>query len=180
MDSASGPRPSADGGFWPSGVGEGASAFPLEPGRVTPDIPTLKRRADFLLAARAGRKWVTLGLILQKRLRGDADAETVPPGAVRVGFTTSRKVGKAVVRNRARRRLRAAAREILPQQAEAGCDYVIIGRAETVTRPFTALLDDLALAVGCLRRADNGHKRASRKRSRHGGRPTADRTGAAR
>ncbi|MBL8660102.1 MAG: ribonuclease P protein component [Rhodospirillales bacterium] len=146
---------------------------------MTPDIPTLKRRADFLRAARVGRKWVTPGLILQKRRRADADAASVAAGVVRVGFTTSRKVGKAVVRNRVRRRLRAAAREILPRQAEAGCDYVIIGRSETVTRPFAALLDDLATALTCLRRGESEHGGARRRRSRPSGAAT-ERPGAAR
>ena len=79
--------------------------------------------------------------------RGEAEAPVVPTDVVRVGFTTSRKVGKAVARNRARRRLREVARQVLPEQAVAGCDYVIIGRAETLTRPFSALLEDLATAV---------------------------------
>lgn len=114
---------------------------------MTFDLSRLKRRADFVRAARAGRKWVAPGLIVQMLRRGEAEAPVVPTDVVRVGFTTSRKVGKAVARNRARRRLREVARQVLPEQAVGGCDYVIIGRAETLTRPFSALLEDLATAV---------------------------------
>lgn len=65
----------------------------------------------------------------------------------RVGITASRKVGKAVARNRARRRLRAAAREVLRQHGMTGCDYVLIGRAATLSRPFAALVADLTTAI---------------------------------
>jgi ribonuclease P protein component len=123
---------------------------------VTPHLPRLKRRAEFLRAARAGRKWAAPGLIVQMHRRGEEDALRVPATAVRVGFTTSRKVGKAVARNRARRRLREAARQVLPCLGVAGCDYVIIGRAETLTRPFSALIDDLTTAVRRLQLAEGG------------------------
>lgn len=69
----------------------------------------------------------------------------------RVGITASRKVGKAVARNRARRRLRAAAREVLLQHGMTGCDYVLIGRATTLSRPFPALVADLTTALKRLR-----------------------------
>ena len=65
----------------------------------------------------------------------------------RVGITASRKVGKAVARNRVRRRLRAAAREVLRQHGMTGCDYVLIGRAATLSRPFPALVADLTTAI---------------------------------
>jgi len=107
-------------------------------------------------------------MIVQMHRRGQADAERVPVDAVRVGFTTSRKVGKAVARNRARRRLREAARQVLPQHAVAGCDYVIIGRAETLTRPFTALLDDLATAVRRLRPEPAASASEPERRDRRG------------
>lgn len=66
---------------------------------------------------------------------------------MRVGFTASRKVGGAVVRNRAKRRLRAAAAHILPDAGRPGTDYVLIARAATAARPFAALLDDLETAL---------------------------------
>lgn len=66
---------------------------------------------------------------------------------MRYGLTVSRKVGGAVVRNRARRRLRAAACAVLAEHAAPGHDFVLIGRPATVDRPFPALLDDLATAL---------------------------------
>jgi ribonuclease P protein component len=67
--------------------------------------------------------------------------------AMRVGFTASRKVGNAVVRNRAKRRLRAAAAEALPRHGQAGTDYVLIARAETAGRRFAELVGDLEAAL---------------------------------
>jgi len=98
------------------------------------------KRADFVRAAR-GRRQAMPGLHLQAFDRGD-DA---PP---RVGFTCSKKVGNAVARNRAKRRLREAARHILPTDAQAGFDYVLVGRNRaTAARDFTALMDDLRRAL---------------------------------
>jgi ribonuclease P protein component len=104
-------------------------------------VERLKRRAEFLRVAGARRKWVAAGLILQ------ADRRIPPGGAasagLRVGFTVSRKVGNAVARNRARRRLRAAAALVLPRRAVPDHDYVIVGRAATLTRTFPGLMEDL-------------------------------------
>jgi len=84
---------------------------------------------------------VTPGLILQAcRQAGDT-------GPVRVGYTASRRVGGAVARNRARRRLRAAVAAVLPQHARTGYDYVLVARAATVRRPFGALVQDLEAAL---------------------------------
>lgn len=81
------------------------------------------------------------GLVLQAR-RQDENG-----GATRVGFTASRKVGGAVMRNRARRRLKAAAGKVVPAHAKAGYDLVLIARGATARRPFPALLDDLNTAL---------------------------------
>lgn len=105
----------------------------------------LKHRREFLHVARGRRKWVTPGLVLQIRSRmNDTNSDT---GAVRVGLTVSRKVGGAVTRNRARRRLRAAVDAVMTQHADSGNDFVVIGRQATATRPFPALVGDLETAL---------------------------------
>jgi ribonuclease P protein component len=112
-------------------------------------IARLKRRSEFLRVAGARRKWAAPGLVLQARRHepGEATPDAAPEGALRVGFTASRKVGIAVERNRARRRLRAAAAEIMPRHALPGHDYVLIARTETAGRPWPALLADLEAAL---------------------------------
>lgn len=103
-------------------------------------LPVLKKRAEFLAAARARRQPAD-GFLLQARDRGDADGP-------RVGFTCSKKVGNAVIRNRAKRRLRAVAAQVLPGLARPGWDYVLIGRPDaTVSRDFALLLADLERAM---------------------------------
>ena len=87
--------------------------------------------------------------MLQARRRADG-----PEDGIRVGYTCSRKVGNAVARNRAKRRLRAAAAEILPRHGRPGWDYVLIGkRAATAGRPFPALCGDLAGALDAIHRS---------------------------
>ena len=103
-------------------------------------LPRLTRRAEFLKVAAARRKFVAPGLILQAAAGPAAEPAEA---SWRVGFTASRKVGNAVARNRARRRLRAASAEVLPVHAQAGHDYVVIARAGTLTRPYQALVGDL-------------------------------------
>lgn len=112
-------------------------------------IERLKQRAEFLHVAAARRKWVTPGLILQAAASGAAEAA---PEGFRIGYTASRKVGNAVARNRARRRLRAAVARVMPGRAAAGFDYVVIARQASVTRPFGDLTADLASAVDGLAR----------------------------
>jgi ribonuclease P protein component len=117
---------------------------------VTAAIARLKRRREFLAVASAGRKWVAPGLILQvlpHRCGPDADVGSAAAPVARLGFTASRKVGIAVVRNRARRRLRAAAAEILPKHASLAHDYVLVARAGTVRRRYAALVEDLRTAL---------------------------------
>lgn len=107
-------------------------------------LVTLTQRTEFLKAARATRQG-TAGLMVQARKR---DAAEPQPDAIRVGFTCSKKVGNAVARNRAKRRLREIARLVLPDQGHPGWDYVLIGRAgATGTRDFGALQSDLRYAL---------------------------------
>lgn len=98
----------------------------------------IKKRRDFVSAARALSSAMP-GLVLQARQRQDDDAP-------RVGFTATRKLGNAVVRNRVKRRLRALAENYLKPVAMTGYDYVIIGRGATAVRPFTELQEDLRRA----------------------------------
>jgi ribonuclease P protein component len=85
-------------------------------------------------------------MIVQARMRAASDGQ-----GARVGYTCSKKVGNAVARNRAKRRLRAAAAQALAPAARPGWDYVLIGRADaTAVAPFAALLDDLRRAVAAL------------------------------
>ena len=123
-------------------------------------LETLARRADFLRVAGQGTKWATAGLILQACPRPAPGAAAGPdqPGAnvserptIGVGFTASKKVGGAVVRNRARRRLRALAREVIASEAASGFAYVLIARAETATRDFAGLRKDLRFALKRMR-----------------------------
>ncbi|MEM9146335.1 MAG: ribonuclease P protein component [Pseudomonadota bacterium] len=110
-------------------------------------------RRDFLAAARS-RRWVSPGLILQGRDRTDTEP-------ARVGFTCSKKIGNAVVRNRAKRRLREAARVGLSPEARPGWDYVLIGRpCATVGRPFAALVEDLRHALERVHRPASKQKRS--------------------
>jgi ribonuclease P protein component len=114
-------------------------------------IPRLKRRAEYLRVAGSGRKWAAPGLILQVLRHGAESGEKQPIAAAearwRVGFTASRKVGIAVARNRARRRLRAAVAAVMPAHAASGHDYVLIARSATLTRPYAALVGDLQTAL---------------------------------
>ncbi|MFC7702868.1 ribonuclease P protein component [Plastorhodobacter daqingensis] len=114
-------------------------------------LQILTQRADFLRAAQARRQG-TPGFMLQARERRAGEAE---PEAIRVGFTCSKKVGNAVTRNRAKRRLREIARAILPRRGLTGWDYVLVGRpGATATRCFDLLLADLQRALDLIHGPD--------------------------
>jgi ribonuclease P protein component len=107
-------------------------------------LARLKRRPEFLAVAASRRRWVAPGLILQAARRPEDSELSLAP---RIGFTASRKVGIAVVRNRARRRLKAAAEQVLPHHGAPGFDYVAIARTETTTRRFADLVADMTTAM---------------------------------
>ena len=134
-------------------------------------IAMLKKRHDFLRVRAADCRWAAPGLVLQAATAPPAEAE---PELVRVGYTASRRVGNAVARNRAKRRLRAAVAHVMPASAQCGCDYVVIARAATLTRPFDALTGDLAAALVRVSarvgdRAPQGRRRAAAGRARTAG-----------
>jgi len=104
------------------------------------NIERLRKRPEFLLAAKAPS--VARGaVVVQRRDRADDNP------LIRAGFTATKKVGGSVDRNRARRRLREAARQLLPLQGRPGSDYVFIARGGTTTRPWERLLDDVKSAL---------------------------------
>jgi ribonuclease P protein component len=103
----------------------------------------LKNRSDILRAARGVRRvWPAVTLEVCA-----TPPQWAQPGRLRVGFTATKKLGMAVDRNRARRRLRAAAARLLPLYGLPGNDYVLVARKDTLSRPFEGLLADLASAL---------------------------------
>ena len=158
-------------------------------------LQTLRKRADFL-RARNGRYFATPGLVLQV-CKVQAASPSPPSGrgadmrgaedctpcsdhgnkAPRFGFTATKKLGNAVVRNRIKRRLREVVRLIAPQKARAGYEYVLIGRKSTLKRPFSSLLQDLTIAFAKVHgkrvhvkrlEGKNPQGRSGKNRSRHG------------
>jgi ribonuclease P protein component len=125
---------------------EAPPAVSLCAGETLPLPETLKNRPDFLRTAQ-GRRQGTGSFLVQGRARADGS------GVIRVGFTASKKIGNAVARNRAKRRLRALARELLPALALPGWDYVIVAKPEaTNSRDFNDMRADLAKALTSVHR----------------------------
>ncbi|MEE2995777.1 MAG: ribonuclease P protein component [Pseudomonadota bacterium] len=121
-------------------------------------LERLKSRRQFLRVAAAKRKWAAPGIVLQVAPQPPEDRAV--SGMPRYGLTVSKRVGNAVVRNRARRRMRMVAEEILPYAASTGYDYVLIGRKDTNSRDFKNLKKDLKTGLeklGPLRECNNEH-----------------------
>jgi ribonuclease P protein component len=104
-----------------------------------PKITRIQKRADFLACAKAPH-CARGAVLIQARARDDSPI-------VRAGFTATKRIGGAVERNRAKRRMREAARLILPDLAHPGFDYVFIARGGVTTRPWPRLLDDVKSAL---------------------------------
>ena len=129
------PQPERD-----SGRPQGAERSPRTRPQEAQRLVTIAKRSDFL-AANAGKRAATPGFVLLVRDREDRDP------AIRVGFTVTKKIGGAVVRNRMKRRFRALAREIMPVEGVSGADHVMIGRAGGTERDFQLLRGDLSSAL---------------------------------
>jgi ribonuclease P protein component len=112
----------------------------------------LTRRADFLSAAK-GASIQTATFSLQARDRRDRSSP-------RVGFTVTKKTGNAVERNRIRRRLRAAAGDVVPREGQAGFDYVIVARRQALSSPFDTMIAELERALSRLHDRKSGQSPA--------------------
>lgn len=123
------------------------------------DIRTMTQRRDFL-AANAGRRAPMPGFVLLVRDRADGDP------TMRVGFTVTKKIGNAVVRNRMKRRFRALARELLPAGGIRGADHVLIGRDGGIERDHAALKSEFGKALAKIARGEDSPARPRKPKAR--------------
>lgn len=174
--------PKADARFLHGDAPKGASAFLPDPrcfnqicstasatgthDRMRADnrLRRLRRRPEFLRVQRNGRRFATPGLVLQA-CPVPQPASSGATDDIGIGFTASKKVGNAVARNRARRRLKALVREHLPTAAKRGVDYVVIARQGTIARPWPDLQQDLMTALKRLKMQSRERHLANHDRS---------------
>jgi ribonuclease P protein component len=138
------PRPRTASRFPSPDVDSGRPCRDPRPSRARPSqaerLTVISARRDFLAANNAKRK-ATAGFVLLVRDRADGTE------AKRVGFTVTKKIGNAVVRNRMKRRFRALARDVIASQGKPGADHILIGRAGGVERDFATLRTELVRAL---------------------------------
>lgn len=129
-------------------------------------MDVLKKRSDFLTVAK-GKRWHAPSMVVQmihtSTPHATQELQTKPQSGPRVGFTVTKRVGNAVARNRVRRRLRAAAHQIVPVYGKAERDYVLIGRKAALEQPFECLLDDLKRALIKLEQSQRPQRRLTGK-----------------
>jgi len=142
----------------PQGVKRPPGERPQAPVRLSVGLATIKKRRDFLSAFAKGKKFVTGTFILQMLLRDEAHPAA---SAARFGFTVTKKMGNAVARNRIKRRLRAAVRQVALKQALAGHDYVVISRHKALDCPFSDLLRDMEFAFSRIHTMKESHGKKS-------------------
>ena len=145
------------------------SAFSVlgDPGRMQAQVKIkqgmgrLLERSQYLAVAKSGRKWITPSFIMQAQAaensatgKSTAEDEETHGGLSAVipltGFTVSKKVGNAVQRNRARRRLKEAAARVMPDRGVPGWRYVIIGRHAAIDYSFDRMQKDMMWALAKL------------------------------
>ena len=147
-------------------------------------LVTIKKRADFL-AVRGGARWGTPSLLIEGKRRpavaasdapAPAPAHGAPARPARFGFTVTKKLGSAVVRNRIRRRLREIVRQLIGEQALPGCDYVVVARDAALRRPALDLALDVETALREVnRRLEAGLSGGKRTPHSVAGKPAASR-----
>ncbi len=119
----------------------------------------LKKRAEFL-AMRAGAKMHSAAMIVESRVRVNSETRGEEP---RFGFTVTKKTGNSVVRNRIRRRLREAVRQVCAASAKPGHDYVLVGKQAALRTPFSTIVADVARGLD-----QTGRNKANPNRTRKG------------
>ncbi len=135
-------------------------------------ISMLRKRQDFLRIASGRIKWVAGSMIVQmaNRSENDKPEDNKPEdnATIRVGYTASKKVGNAVRRNRAKRRLREVVRRVLKAGGKGGHDYVLIARSSAVDIPFDQLIRDFSWCLKRLGQSNDKNKNAVHLGQSHG------------
>lgn len=129
-------------------------------------ISVLAKRRDFLRVAATRKKWVSGSMIVQVAPREKQDSSAI--SAIRVGYTASKKVGNAVRRNRAKRRLREVVRHVLGDKGQEGHDYVLIARTATVEVSYDQLIRDFSWCLKRLKRQNAPAAQSEKSPERRG------------